>query len=129
MKRLLLVVVIFLLFVVGVFAQVILTPTDALAFDYDNAVYQQYSVTGFQVQYDGAGAFQALQVTAFTDTGTLAGHTSYAFVPPFTNGNHTVSLKACNVFGCSLGSAPFAFGYAVSSAPTAVPTNLRRVPR
>ncbi len=114
----------------AVAAQVILTPTDALSFDYDNAVYQEYSVTGFQVQYDGAGAWQSLTVQTFTDTGTLAGHTSYRFIPPYTNGNHTVSLKACNVFGCSVqGSAPFGFGYAVSSAPTALPVNIRKVPR
>jgi hypothetical protein len=118
--------VIWLLFT-AVHAQVVLTPTDALSFDYDNAIYQEYSVTGFQVQYDGAGTWQAVTVQTFTDAGTLAGHTSYKFTPPYTTGNHTVSLRACNVFGCGTSSTPFGFGYAVNSAPTAQPVNVRKV--
>ncbi len=111
-------------------AQIILTPTDALSFDYDNTVYTEYSVTGFQVQYDSpTAAWTAITPQSFTDAGTLANHTSYRFIPPYTNGNHTVSVRACNVFGCGAGSIPFSFGYAVSSAPTASPVNFRRVPR
>ena len=121
-------IIFLLLFPAVVAAQVTLTPTDALSFDYDNAIYQQWTVTKFESQYDG-GTWQPLVIAQFTDSSTLVNHTSYRFIPPFTAGNHTVSLRACNAVGCGTASAPFAFGYAVSSAPTASPVNVRKVAR
>lgn len=129
MKRLAVLVTLVTLLAAPAFAQLQLTQNDALAFDYDNAVFSQYAVTEFQVQWDSAGSWTTLSTQSFTDSSTTAGHTSYKFVPPFTNGNHSVSIRACNVYACGTGSAPFSFGYAVNSAPTASPTNFRKVPR
>jgi hypothetical protein len=123
------VLLVVMLLAAGLSAQVVvLTPTDALSFDYSSAIHTEYSVTGFEAQWDG-GTWQPLAAQQFTDTGTQPGHASYRFSPAFTNGNHTVSLRACNVFGCGPASTPFGFGYAVSSAPTAQPVNIRRVPK
>lgn len=109
-------------------AQVILTPTDALAFDYLDADFTGYQVSGFQVQWDG-GAWFALSPTAFRDAQTISGGTSYKVTPPFTNGNHSVSYRACNAVGCGAGSAVFPFAYAAVEVPQTAPGNVRKVPK
>jgi hypothetical protein len=102
-----------------------LGPNDAISFDYMDADVATYQVTSFQAQWDG-GAWVALTSTAFKDAGTTVGATSHKFLTPFTNGTHTVSVRACNSVGCGGGSSPFAFAVLVVS-PTAAPSNLRKV--
>ena len=109
-------------------AQVIITPTDALAFDYDNQAFADYQVTRFEIQWD-TQPFQLLTAQSFVAPDTPPGHTSYKFVPPFSTGNHTALVRACNAGGCGPASDPFAFGYASVSAPLAKPVNMRKVPR
>lgn len=109
----------------------ILGPTDALSFDYYDADFSTYAVTGFQASWD-SGVWAAITTTAFTDAQTLVGATSFQVIPPFKNGQHTMSVRACNAQGCGGGSIPFAFMYAVVEVlpvPGAVPVNLRKVPR
>lgn len=113
-------------YAIGVSAQtaVVLTSTDALAFDYTDTDFDTYVVSGFEVAYDG-GAFAAVAAPKYQDIG---GVSSYKFIPPQTNGTHTVVLRACNAVGCGAGSAPFAFAV-LSSSPGTAPRNLRKVPR
>jgi hypothetical protein len=106
----------------------ILTPTDALAFDYPDADFTASQVTRFEAQWDG-GAWGALPMTTFRDASTPAGFSSYKVIPPFSNGTHAVSYRACNSVGCGGGSVPFGFAFAVAETPKAVPGNVRKVPR
>lgn len=106
----------------------ILTPLDALAFDYLDSDYTNYQVNGFQAQWDG-GSWVALSPASFRDAQTMNGATSYKVIPPFTNGSHSVSYRACNAVGCGGGSAPFPFAFAVVEAPLTVPGNVRVVRR
>jgi hypothetical protein len=101
-----------------------LGPNDAISFDYMDADFSTYQVSSFQAQWDG-GAWVAIGTTAFRDAVTTAGATSYKFIPPFTSGQHSVSVRACNATGCGGGSSPFAFAY--TSVPSAAPRNLRKV--
>jgi hypothetical protein len=102
-------------------------PNDAISFDYLDADFSTYQVTGFQASWDGSATWVAIGVTSFRDSLTRAGGTSYKFIPPFTSGQHTVSVRACNAQGCGGGSSPFVFTY--GSVPSAVPVNLRKVAR
>jgi hypothetical protein len=104
-----------------------LGPNDALSFDYLDADFATYQVSSFQASWDG-GAWVALTATPFKDAITTTGATSYKFLTPFTNGTHTVSVRACNSVGCGGGSSPFAFAVLVVS-PTPAPGNLRKVAR
>jgi hypothetical protein len=119
-----------LLMVFGVWTQVVaqvtLTPIDALAFDYLDANLTSYQVSEFQAQWDG-GTWIALSPTPFRDAQTISGGTSYKVPPPFTNGNHSVSFRACNTIGCGAGSAVFPFAYAAAEVPQASPGNVRKV--
>jgi hypothetical protein len=101
-----------------------LGPNDAISFDYMDADFSGYQVTGFQASWDG-GAWAAISPTSFRDAGTTSGATSYKVIPPFTSGQHTVSVRACNAVGCGGTSAPFAFAY--QSVPGSAPSNLRKV--
>jgi hypothetical protein len=103
-----------------------LGPNDGLAFDYLDADFEAYAVTGFQVQWDG-GAWAAISPQAFRDAGTGVGATSYEIKPPFTSGNHTATFRACNALGCGGSSVPFAFGY--PSVPSKAPSNIRVIKR
>lgn len=103
-------------------------PSDALGFDYLNADMTTYSVTRFEVAWDG-GAWVALGIpTARTLADTSPGASTYPVVPPFTNGNHTFSVRAVNIAGAGGASIPFAF-VAVGSVPTGVPANVRKIIR
>jgi hypothetical protein len=101
-----------------------LGPNDALSFDYMDADLSTYQVSSFQASWDG-GAWVAIGTTAFRDAGTTSGATSYKFNSPFTSGQHSVMVRACNAVGCGGGSSPFVYVHAV--APSAVPGNLRKV--
>jgi hypothetical protein len=101
-------------------------PNDAISFDYFDADFSTYQVTGFQASWDGGG-WSGIGVTSFRDSLTASGSTSYKFLPPFTSGQHQVSVRACNAQGCGGGSAPFTFTY--GSAPGSAPSNLRKVAR
>jgi hypothetical protein len=105
-------------------APVQIGPNDAIGLDYVDADFASYAVTEFNAQYD-AGTWTSIGVP--TNKVTAGGVTTYKVVPPQTNGNHTVSFRACNVAGCSAGTVPFAFA-PVLSAPVG-PTNVRKVPR
>jgi hypothetical protein len=98
-------------------------PNEAIAFDKPDAEFTNEAVTEFRNQYDG-GSWVSIGVP--TNKVTVSGVTSYKVVPTLT-GNHTISFAACNAFGCSAGTSPFAYAY-VNSAPTP-PTNVRVVPR
>jgi hypothetical protein len=129
MLRALLAAVLLLVAVARMDAQsaIVVGPNDALSFDYLDADFSTWQVTGFQVSWDGSATWVALGTTAFRDSLTRAGGTSYKFIPSFTSGQHTVSVRACNAQGCGGGSSPFLFAY--GSVPSAVPSNLRKVPR
>jgi hypothetical protein len=108
----------------------ILSPGDALAFDYYDSDFSTYAVTSFQASWDSGTSWTVLVIVAFTDQDTVEGATSYQFIPPFKNGQHSVILRACNAQGCGGGSVPFDFAYAVSNpVPLAVPGNVRKVTR
>jgi hypothetical protein len=77
-----------------------------------------------QASWDG-GAWVAIGTTAFRDAGTTSGATSYKFNSPFTSGQHSVMVRACNAVGCGGGSSPFVYVHAV--APSVAPSNLRKV--
>jgi hypothetical protein len=129
-RRLITLIAFGMLLTADVTAQITLLPTDAIAFDYPDAHFQDYQVTRFEVQWDNASApWTAIVSQPFTDAQTASGSTSYLVNTPFTSGNHTLSVRACNVTGCGPGNVPFAFGYAVNSAPTALPSNFRKVLR
>lgn len=102
----------------------VIGPSDAIGFDYADADYDTYLVSGFEAAYDG-GAYQAVAAPKFQ---SVNGVSSYKFIPTPTNGQHIVSIRACNAVGCGAGSAPFAFA-ALASSPTVAPANLRKVPR
>ncbi len=104
----------------------LLGPDDALAFDYADATYAEYSVTRFEVSWDGSSTWA---VPTLSTRVVTTGVTTYVTVPPFTNGSHSASFRACNLVGCGGGSDPFTFGYAASSAPAVVPSNIRVVKR
>ena len=117
----------YFLFAVPTLAQVpTLGPTDAIAFDYFDSDFTLYSVTHFEVSWD-SGAFAVTAASAFVDGATQPGATSYRVAPPFSAGNHTVSFRVCNAWGCSLPTSPFAFGYASGSQPAQPPSNVRKV--
>jgi hypothetical protein len=66
-----------------------------------------YQVDHFEVQWDSQ-AWMPLAVTGrvLPDTGPEA--LSYTVIPPFSNGWHTVSFRACSVAaGCGGSSSPF----------------------
>lgn len=129
MRRLLILAILLLAGIVRLAAQTpTLTPTDAIAFDYIDAQFEEYQVTSFQAQWDG-GAWATVPMASFKDATTVTGSTSYKVIPPFSNGSHSVSYRACNAVGCGGGSSPFPFAYAVSSAPAAAPGNVRVVKR
>jgi hypothetical protein len=87
-------------------AQVIITPTDAIAFDYAQGDLVTYQVSHFEASWD-AKTYALLVVAQLLLPNTPTGYTSFKFVPPFTNGNHTVLVRACNVQGCGGSSSPF----------------------
>lgn len=98
-------------------------PLEAIGFDYPDADLFAYEVNRFEAQYD-AGAWTPIGlVVAFASGGV----TTYKTTPTQTNGTHSVVIRACNQAGCGQASAPFAF--AVLSAPSTAPSNLRKVPR
>src|SRR5690242_9730943 len=100
---------------------VILTPTDALGFDYLDADLTSFAVARFEVSYD-LGAWTSLGLPApFALSDTIAGAHTYKVVPQFTTGSHSVQFRACNAAGC--GSASAAFPFAVESAPASAPAN------
>jgi hypothetical protein len=112
----------------------VITVNDALSFDYRDDYMADYAVQRFEVTWDCNPAttqctFQTLNTTQFRDALTQDGHSSYRYVPPFSNGNHTVALRACNAWGCGGSSTPFPFAYENVSPPPGVPTNFRKVPR
>ena len=102
----------------------VIGPSDAIGFDYVDADYDLYLVSGFEAAYDG-GAYQPVAAPKFQ---SVNGVSSYKFIPAPTTGQHIVSIRACNAIGCGAGSAPFAFA-ALASSPTTAPVNLRKVPR
>lgn len=102
-----------------------LTPTDTLAFDYLDADLTGSSVTQFAVSWDGGALTSIGLPTAFLDANTLPGAHSYKLSVPFTNGNHSLALAACNAVGCGPVSATVPF--AVVSPPASSPTNIRKV--
>lgn len=106
---------------------IVITPTDSLAFDYFDADFLDGAVLRFEAQYDTGSWVVVDQATAFTDAQTQPGATSYRAVPPFTGGNHAVTYRACNAYGCSGGSGPIPFGY--GTGPAGVPSNVRKVLR
>jgi hypothetical protein len=128
MLRALLAAVLLLVAVARMDAQVpTFGPNDAISFDYFDADFSTYQVTGFQASWDGGG-WSGIGVTSFRDSLTASGSTSYKFLPPFTSGQHNVSVRACNATGCGGGSSFFAFMLGAGS-PAAVPGNLRKVAR
>jgi hypothetical protein len=109
---------------IALFAQApTIGPLDAIGYDYADTDLVLYEVNRFETQYDG-GAWVAIGLpVAFVANGV----TTYKTVPPYTNGTHSVNVRACNAAGCGPASLPFAF--AVLSVPGSPPTNLRKVPR
>jgi len=60
-------------------------------------------ITGFQVKFD-SGAYQPIVMPqAETLSDTPAGHKSFRYPVPstFTNGTHTLAVRACNTTECS----------------------------
>ena len=104
----------------------VIGPTDAIAFDYGNADFTAYQVTRFEASWDGL-TFGAVTTQSAVLADTPTGYTSYLVTPPFSNGTHTVSFRACNAAGCGGASSPFAFAY--QGSPAGVPTNVRKVAR
>lgn len=83
-----------------------------IAFDYLDADETTYQVVSFQLQIDGgAWTTTPTQENVFPDT--IAGGTTHSVAPALTPGSHTISFRACNTTGCSVGTAPFAFEYAI----------------
>jgi hypothetical protein len=102
-----------------------LGPNDAIGFDYLDTEFTNGAVIEFQASWD-AGSFVSVGVPSRTDTGP--GLSTYAVIPPFATGTHSFSVRACNVVGCSGGTATLPFTYVVMRVP-AVPSNVRLVPR
>ncbi len=101
----------------------VLGPDEAIGFDYADADVTVFEVNRFEAQYD-SGAWTPIGMVV---SSTTAGITTYKTTPTQTNGTHSVVIRACNVLGCGGASSPFAF--AVLTAPTSAPVNLRKVPR
>lgn len=107
-------------------ASEIIGPTDAIGFDYVDVDYQNSQVNRFEASYDGA-PFTGLNAAVYQNAN---GVTTYRFVPPQTNGTHTVAVRACNSIECGAATSPFGFAFPVVNPPTPnAPTNLRKVPR
>jgi hypothetical protein len=90
---------------------------DKFGWDYAAADITQYSVVRFEIQVDG-GAWASVGLpTPFTNPQTAAGKQTYAVpFPAMQPGQHTISVRACNVDLCSAGIAPFAFKLAIVPA-------------
>ena len=97
----------------------ILSPGDSIGWDYLDADVATYQVNRFEAQYD-AGAWAAVGMVTVASAN---GVTTYKTTPTVNNGTHSILVRACNVSGCGTASNPFAF--AVLSAPTSAPSNLR----
>lgn len=107
-------------------APVVIGPTDAIGFDYSDALFTSEAITRFEAQYD-VGQWTSLGMPTKTPS-TVAGFSTYKVIPPQTTGTHTVVFRSCNVIGCNpVGNPPFAF--ILGSVPAGVPTNLRKIPR
>lgn len=128
--------IVFALMVVGILSGAMLVraqvtqigPTDAIGFDYLTADLTSFSVSGFSVQWD-AGVWTSIGIPAAAALpDTIVGGATYKVIPSFTTGNHTFSVRACNLAGCSAGTSPFAFT-SVSGSPTGMPSNVRKVIR
>ena len=64
-------------------------------------------VTVFKLSFDGGAAIDSVPVSNAVRH-DLAG---------ITSGSHTVTAQACNLWGCSVVSAPFAFTKTIPSVP------------
>jgi hypothetical protein len=105
-------------------AQVIAGPTDSICFDYLDADLTTYQISHFEAQWDGQTWISVMPI-AVVLADTIPGATTYKLSIPFSNGNHTLSVRACGTGGCSLGSDPFAFMFVV--IVPVVPTNIRMI--
>ncbi len=112
----------------------IIGPQDALGFDYLTADLTTFTVSRFEVSWDNAtcassGAWSAIGIpTGRTLADTPGGALTYPVVPPFTSGSHLWCVRAVNIAGPGGPAGPLDFA-AVGSVPTAIPTNLRKIPR
>lgn len=113
-------------------AQVTATPGQSIAWNYVDADLTTFSVTSFQVCYDGAtSGCQTVTPTVgkFSDPTVPAGQSAYKLQLPTTlsvGPAHTVLTKACNASGCGGGTAPFPFTLVLPAPPA--PTGVRLVP-
>jgi hypothetical protein len=98
--------------------------TEAIAFDYNDADLSTFQVVRFEAAWDNQ-AYVALTPTAIVLADTLPGSTTYKVVPPFTNGTHTVTFRACSSEVCGVASDPFPFAYVVA-VPTS-PSHVRSI--
>jgi hypothetical protein len=115
-----------LVFVLMLLQTPIVGATDAIAFDYNNNDLATFQVVRFEAAWDSQ-PYVTLTTVAFTDANTQLDCTSYKFIPPFTSGTHSVTVRACNSEVCGTASGPFPFAYAVAMPPP--PAHLRTVPR
>lgn len=118
MKKTLLCVV-FLLVASSAFAQPTITPGMGFGFDYRAEDVTNFSVVRFELQVDGGAWTNVNMPPVVTAAGTLAGHqTRRIEPPPLSQGNHTYSVRACNVTVCSTAMAPVAFVVQIVPPPT-----------
>ena len=106
---------------------IVITSNDAIGFDYAPSDVTTYAVTSFEAQWDTNAWVTLGMPSGVVLPDTLQGFVTYSVVPTFTQGSHSLALRACNAVGCGSPSSPFAF--AVLVAPAVGPTNVRKIRR
>lgn len=94
----------------------VLGQTDAIGFDYRDSDFQLFQVTRFENQYNG-GPWVLISPPVYSQ---INGFTTY-FVRPqdvVPAGTYTIAFRACNIEGCSPGTAPFGFVWSTPPQPS-----------
>lgn len=105
-------------------AQVPIYPTQGIAFDYEDSVFAQFSITRFEVTIDG-GNYTSINIPPkIVEATSTPGFSTYRLgistLSPMTIGVvHNISFRACNVSGCSGSGGPFFFQPVIIPAPGA----------
>ena len=91
-----------------------------IAWDQDAPTLADAQGATFKYYPDGSATGVAL--TSVTCTGTASPFVCSALFPPFTPGNHSITITATNIAGESSKSSPFAFNFVVTLG---APRNVR----
>jgi hypothetical protein len=86
----------------------VIGPMQQVGFDYADADLTTYQVSRFEASWDDQ-PFVVVETVAAILADTPPGFTTYTVSPPFWNGVHTVTIRACNSEVCGVASAPFRF--------------------